>query len=176
MYCSNCGIKLPEDAKFCPTCGTAIKVEEATETTVVETKTPFVEDTVEETPAYDAYAIAEDRAPEAQASDIYAAQYSAQMQDEEYLKEKDALAGDVLKFGIFGLAFSELGIVGLILSIIARRKVNKYIDKYGEVTGRAAVGRGLSIGGFAASIVMTVFWSFYGFIYAMLLLSILMGF
>ncbi|MBQ2357350.1 MAG: zinc ribbon domain-containing protein, partial [Ruminococcus sp.] len=41
---------------------------------------------------------------------------------------------NVLVFGILGLALSELGIVGLIFSIIALKKANNYIATYGDIS------------------------------------------
>jgi len=35
IYCSKCGEKLPDDSKFCPNCGTAVKLEVASESSFV---------------------------------------------------------------------------------------------------------------------------------------------
>jgi len=34
IYCSKCGEKLPDGTKFCPNCGTAVKLEATVETVV----------------------------------------------------------------------------------------------------------------------------------------------
>ena len=39
IYCSNCGEKLPENAKFCTKCGTPIKLEVKAETVVKKFET-----------------------------------------------------------------------------------------------------------------------------------------
>lgn len=44
MFCSNCGCKLDDDAKFCPECGTAVE-ENATEAVVEEKAAEVVEET-----------------------------------------------------------------------------------------------------------------------------------
>ena len=66
----------------------------------------------------------------------------------------------VLVFCIIGLALSELGIVGLIFSIIGLVQANKYIAQYGNVSNQVRIGRRLAIAGLIISIIMTVFWIF----------------
>lgn len=63
----------------------------------------------------------------------------------------------VLVFGILGLALSELGIVGLIFSILALTKASKYIETYGNVSTQVRVGRGLAIGGLVVSILAILY-------------------
>lgn len=67
----------------------------------------------------------------------------------------------VLVFGILGLALSELGIVGLIFSIIALKKANTYIATYGNISNQVRIARRLAIAGLIVSIVMIVFWILY---------------
>lgn len=64
----------------------------------------------------------------------------------------------VLVFGIIGLALCELGIVGLIFSIIGLVQANKYIAQYGNVSNQVRIGRRLAIAGFVLSIIFIVFW------------------
>ena len=64
----------------------------------------------------------------------------------------------VLVFGIIGLALCELGIVGLIFSIIGLVQANKYIAQYGNVSNQVRIGRRLAIAGLILSIVFIVFW------------------
>ena len=70
--------------------------------------------------------------------------------------EEDALAGSILTWGILGLAFSEIPILGLIFSIIARVKCGNYARLYGRYTGKAKVGSTLATLGLVFSIIFTV--------------------
>ena len=63
---------------------------------------------------------------------------------------------NVLVFGILGLALSELGIVGLIFSIIALKKANNYIATYGDIANQVRIGRRLAIAGLVVSIIFTI--------------------
>lgn len=46
IYCSKCGEKLPEDTKFCPKCGTPVKLEITSDVTVIRRfeKDPYLQD------------------------------------------------------------------------------------------------------------------------------------
>ena len=63
---------------------------------------------------------------------------------------------NVLVFGILGLALSELGIVGLIFSIIGLKKANNYIATYGNISNQVRIGRRLAIAGLVVSIICTI--------------------
>ncbi len=141
MYCRNCGNELPEGANFCPACGTGNDVEVVAEAQATEPVEAVTDDTAFE----DA---------------ISAEVYTPEVKEEDNT-EKDAKAGNILTFGILSVIFAEFGIVGLIMAIIARRKVAEFVEQYGETSGRATVGKHLSTGGYIASIVMTVFWGIY---------------
>ena len=67
----------------------------------------------------------------------------------------------ILTWGILGLAFSSTGILGLIFSIIAKRKAREYASYVGELHGQAKVGNILAKVGFPISIVMIVVWVIY---------------
>ncbi len=64
--------------------------------------------------------------------------------------------GNVLTFGIIGLATCELGIVGLIFSIIALSKAGKFRQSTTERSGQVNTGRGLAIAGLIISIIMII--------------------
>ncbi|MBQ7387617.1 MAG: zinc ribbon domain-containing protein [Clostridia bacterium] len=130
MFCKYCGNELPEEANFCPKCGKTIENEAAHE----------------EAPAQ-ALNVTEIFGEEA----VLAA---------ERERARDELGGKILRNSIMGLAFASsfiLSVVGLIFSIIARCQVKEYTRKYGETSGRASVGKGLSIGGLAFSIFAMVY-------------------
>jgi hypothetical protein len=160
MYCRNCGNELPEGANFCPACGTGNEVVIENRDAAPANEAPVYEanPTANEFPAYDGAVEPSVNEPTEPAL------------SEEELIEKNALAGKILTFGILGLAFSEIGLLGLIFSIIAKAKVKAFTQKFGETTGRASVGKGLSIGGFITSIIMTCFWGFYTLIVVLALL------
>lgn len=67
----------------------------------------------------------------------------------------------VLVFGIIGLALCELGVIGLIFSIIALVQANKYIAQYGDVANQVRIGKRLAIAGLIVSIIFTVIWTIY---------------
>ncbi len=64
-------------------------------------------------------------------------------------------------WGIIALVLSEWGIVGLIISIIAKKHVKGYIAEFGPCTGKAKVGQILSTVALIVSIVMTCVWAIY---------------
>ena len=78
----------------------------------------------------------------------------------------------VLTFGIIGLVLSELGILGLIFSIIGLKQANQYYSTFGTLIGKAKVGKILSKVGLIVSIVMTVFWAIYIIVVAAMAASI----
>lgn len=67
----------------------------------------------------------------------------------------------ILVLGILALAFSELGIPGIILGAIAKKKAGLFMAENGILYGKAKVGRILGKIGFIVGIVMTVFWVLY---------------
>ena len=79
-------------------------------------------------------------------------------------QKKDEAAGEVLKWGIIGLAFSLsciLSLLGWIFSAKARRLRRAYEAEYGEVTGRALVGKIRGNVGFGVGIGYTIFFTLY---------------
>ena len=74
--------------------------------------------------------------------------------------EQDAMAKSAMIMSIVGLALSELGIPGIIISAIAKGKVKK-ATAAGATGGKLKVARILSTIGIILSIVMTIFWIFY---------------
>ncbi len=99
--------------------------------------------------------------------------------DPIYQREKDDLGGEVLKFGILGLAFAcsgLLSLLGLIFSIIARAKAGAFARRYGDTEGRATVGKHLGKAGLIVSISLTAFFVVYFiFIFAMAALAATLG-
>lgn len=85
-------------------------------------------------------------------------------------------AKQVMIFGIIALALAELGLPGLILAIIARKKAAAWTAAYGPFTGMAKVGSILARVALPVSIVMLVFWAImiavYGALYIAFLISL----
>ncbi|MBR6109489.1 MAG: zinc-ribbon domain-containing protein [Clostridia bacterium] len=70
----------------------------------------------------------------------------------------------VLVWGILGLAFALSGpisFLGIIFSCIGRGKAAEYVDRYGDESKQATVGRNLSKAGLIVGIVMTVLFVLY---------------
>ncbi len=68
----------------------------------------------------------------------------------------------VLTWGIVAAASCWTGVLGIIFGIIARNKVNLYLEQNnGETCGQVTAGSITSKVGLIAGIVMTVFWVCY---------------
>ena len=67
----------------------------------------------------------------------------------------------ILVLGIIAAAASDFGIPGIVLGAIGRKKAKAYLEKKGEIKGKALVGSILSKVGLILGIVMTVFWTMY---------------
>lgn len=74
--------------------------------------------------------------------------------------EQESLAKSALVTSIIGLALSELGIPGIIVSAIAKGKVKKAVAA-GATGGKLKAARILSKLGLIFSILMTIFWIIY---------------
>ena len=135
MFCKYCGSELDGNANFCTRCGNAVSGEAE-----IYTPEPMM------------------------AGDVnygYVAPTEIINEDDPV---KDGKAGDILKYGILGLAFGVtffLSFLGIIFSAIAKSKISDYVTMYGATEGKAAVGRGLSTAGMIVSIILTVFFIFY---------------
>lgn len=77
----------------------------------------------------------------------------------------------LMVLGIVALALAELGLPGLIVAIIARKKIKAYVANGGQLTGKAKVGNILSRIALPLSIVMMVVWVVYGIVIGVLLAS-----
>ena len=131
MFCKYCGNELPESANFCPKCGK-----------INEDASKDEENKIISPVALNEYL---DEAPEYE-------------QEDPFRKEKDELGGSILKFAILGLAFGItmwFSLLGLIFSIVARKKVKEYIAKFNETERRATVGKSINIAGLAVSSTFT---------------------
>ncbi|MGN0453503.1 MAG: hypothetical protein ACI4GZ_06890 [Ruminococcus sp.] len=64
-------------------------------------------------------------------------------------------------FGIIGLVLAESGIAGLIFSILSLKEAKKYQANFGQLTGKAKVGKILGNIGLIVSIIMIAFWAIY---------------
>ena len=133
MNCSNCQAQIPENSKVCPYCGTPVEAQSAPQ------QPAYQQPAYQPVPPQPAYQPVSTQ-PAPTAND----------------PQKDALAGSCLTWGILGLAFSEIPILGLIFSIIARVKCGNYARLYGHYTGKAKVGSTLATLGLVFSIIFTV--------------------
>ena len=147
-FCKKCGRMLTDDAEFCTACGAPVGEETPAE--AAETPQEFHEvEIVKEEPKPAPVPV-----PAAPAAP--AVQAEAPVSDEQ-----NAAAKNVMVFGIVAAALSELGLPGLILSLIAKRKVRDYEAQYGPATRKAKAGKICATVAFPVSIVMTVFWAIY---------------
>lgn len=137
MFCPNCGDQLVEGAAFCGNCGIKIEAQPAYEAPQPAYSAPQTSYTVP------------------QPAPVVA---PARPQEDPELNE---LAKSTMTLGIVGLALSELGLPGLIVSNIAMNKAAEFERRAGGFYGKAKVGRRLAKPGKIVSIVMTVFWAVY---------------
>ncbi len=141
MFCPSCGAQLGDNAKFCPSCGAAIAVQPQS--------APQPE------PQYQQPA-----QPQYQEPQYQQPQYQEPVRTAN--SEAQTSAGrSAMILAIVGLALSELGLPGLIISAIAKKKVKAYTAQYGAPTGMAKVAKILSTVGLIISIIMMVFWAIY---------------
>ena len=148
-YCTKCGAELADDAKFCTVCGMAFEdvAPQAEETPVVEVQAP-------ETEAVPFVEEVSQVAPAASQAPVV----------------NSALAGQILKFGILGIAFSSVvSILGIIFGAIARKKGKQYLLETGteRLSGKAKAGYILGKAGVIVGIIATVVW----FIYFVIMLA-----
>ena len=131
MFCKYCGNELTENANFCPACGQFVsETKQAPEKPVTTLEAPEFEEIVV-MPSVE--------------------------KEEENNREKKELGNSILTNAILGLVFSctwILSLLGLIFAIVSKSKVNAYVDKYGETSGPATVGKHLGVAALATSIVM----------------------
>lgn len=132
MFCSNCGTQIPEGSAFCGNCGTKVAAQAAPQ------PAPQPAYTVPQQP-------------------VQVAPVNNNANDPEL----NSLATNTMIFGIIGLALSELGIPGIILSNIAMNKAAEFERKAGSLYGKAKVGRRLAKPGKIVGIIMTIFWAIY---------------
>lgn len=136
MFCRNCGSQLVDGAAFCGNCGAKVEVQAAPQQPVYEAP---------QEPVYVAPQVAPVMASERPQED----------------PELNSLATNTLVMGIVGLALSELGLPGLIVSNIGLNKADEFERKAGKLFGKAKVGRNLAKPGKIVGIVMTIFWAIY---------------
>lgn len=150
MYCKHCGAQLNDNANFCPYCG------QAQSTSPQQPQQPQK---------------AQQPQPQFQPAQPQFQQPQqptyTMANDPRWEEKKSQMAGECLKWGILSLAFVVSGclaLLGFIFSFTAKKKVAEYVQYFGQVEGRARVGRDLGKAGFIAGLAMTIFWVVYFFI------------
>ena len=91
------------------------------------------------------------------AENTTAAEYAAEPVVDEAAKSK--LGGSALTFSIIGLVLGWIGIpIGIILSLMARTKINAFVAAYGAPSGKVKTAKILSIIGIIVNILSLVTW------------------
>lgn len=150
MFCKNCGNQLPEGAVFCGSCGTKVEVQAAPQQPAYD---------IPQQPAYEA--------PQTSYTIPQADPVTAPVRPQED-PELNSLAKNTMIMGIVGLALSEFGLPGLIVSCIASKKAAEFVSKAGSLYGKAKVGRALAKAGKIVGIIMTILWAFIILVYGIL--------
>ena len=167
MFCKYCGYKLADDANFCPKCGKLVLEPEPEITTAPIQEKSIAEDQVtglepvyieqEEEPVYYVEPNEMELAPEVEA-------------------EKNSLGKNILVWGILALAFADtaiFSILGIIFGNVAKGKVKKYQEKFGDTDGKATVGKVFANISVPLSIGLMAFFFLYFLIYAVILVGLL---
>ena len=165
MFCKNCGSELQEGMKFCNNCGTPVEtpepVEEEGTVSMFGAAAPQAEPAFAE-PEQPVYVQPEQPA--------YTQPIYTTPEPQPAYTQPQAAAGflgtippsQVLTWGILGLAFAAAtGLLGIIFSIIGKKKAAAYTAAGNPLTGTAKVGSILSKVGLGVGIGMTVFWTLY---------------
>ena len=163
MFCQNCGNQLTEGAAFCGQCGAKVAEPAAPQQPTYEAPQSAPQ------PAYEApqpaYSAPQTSYTVPQPAPVVA---PARPQEDPELNE---LANSTMIMGIIGLALSELGLPGLIVSNIAMKKAAEFESKAGGLFGKAKVGRRLAKPGKIVGLIMTIFWAVYIFFLIVTILS-----
>lgn len=147
MFCPYCGTQVADNSSFCNHCGMGLEPTEP----VTRTQTP-VEPTPVDPYSYNPTPVSP-----------YATYEQAQTNTYVNEDEKRAEAKKIMILAIIGAALGEFGLPGLIVTLIAKKRLNKYLEKYGQLQGMAIAARWISLAGLIFSIIMTVFWTYYFF-------------
>ncbi len=165
MYCSNCGAMLPDNAAFCPECGTKVTAEESADITV-QVSEPVIEEApavmtepAEEAPVFEPVSEPEtviEPEPVNAQPPVIPVQPAPQP---VYAAPKEDKSTPALVWGIIGIAFSStlwFGLLGLIFSKIGRNKYAEYLETVSVPSGKGKVGGILSKIGVILGIIGTV--------------------
>ena len=152
MYCKKCGYEIDEDAIFCPKCGTK--------------QSSIPAEPESEQPAGEEEAAKEQQeqisAGEKEVLDAKPVPVENQKEDPEKPAPSGPAPGKVQAqntifiLGLIGLAGNSVSTIGaLIVSIIAQKKYQEALNKYGTLSGKAHTGNRLARIGKIVAIVST---------------------
>ncbi len=133
MFCKYCGHELPNDARFCSKCGKVC--------TTLQDVMPEQEIV--------------GTAPAPQPENMFGAQTNVVIDE----KEKSSMEKKSLVLSIIGLILGAswfMSPIGLILSALAKRTLNKCKANFGTLGGKARAAKILSLVGLILSIICTV--------------------
>ena len=167
MFCKYCGYKLADDANFCPKCGKLVLEPEPEITTAPIQEKSIAEDQVT---ALEPVYIEQEEEP------VYYVEPNEMELAPEVEAEKNSLGTNILVWGILALAFAEtaiFSILGIIFGNVAKGKVKKYQEKFGDTDGKATVGKIFANISVPLSIGLMAFLFFYLFIYVVTLVGLL---
>ena len=178
MFCTNCGNKLEDSAKFCPYCGQMIETKaqpaaQAQPAPAQPTQPAQPTYTAPEQPTYTAPA--QPTYTEIPTYQTAAQPAFAEPIDQAREADKRDRAKSILIKGILSVVFPEtffLAFLGIIFGSQGKRLAAQFEADYQTLTPMARVGKILSTVGFILSWVMTGFVIFY-ILYFVLLIGLL---
>ncbi len=139
IYCRKCGVRLYDDSKFCHQCGTPVREERE------NTCSSAFYETVPGDPSFQRVYPVRQAAPSGYSS------------EEQRMQAKSNMT-----FAIVAAALAGIGLPGLILAIISRKRVRDYQETYGiPAAGYDRAARIITRIALPVSIGFTVFWVVY---------------
>ena len=183
MFCTNCGSQFEDGNSFCPNCGSKVEsvaqpiAEPAPVATPVEAApvqatpveaAPVVAAAVE-APAPQAVPVATPVEPVAPVQPVYAAPETPVSSEDAESKAKSILVMGIVSVALACTFWCSL--IGIIFGGIGLSKAKKFIEEFGQLYGKAKVGKYLSLGGLIGGCVLTGITLFYVLIYGFAIIS-----
>lgn len=153
MFCNNCGSQLHDGAVFCGNCGAKIEVQVAPQAPVQDAP----QQPTYTAPQQPTYTAPQPTYVPSQPTYVPPPRPGTVPPVHKQDPELDSLARSTMILGIVGLATGfNVGVPGIIVSIMALKKAKEFERKAGSLYGKAQLGRKLAKPGIIVGIAMTI--------------------